>query len=93
MTQEHARTIVKQTPGGGTHTYFIYEELPKDKEILKTIKTVTQNNISIMRRTRTIYKEAKKNNDALISLVPSLEELIRGGTSSNMYVRNGWSGL
>ena len=93
MTQEHTRTIVKQTPGGGTHTYFIYEELPKDKEVLKTIKTVTQNNISIMRRTRTIYKEAKKNNDALISLVPSLEELIRGGSSSNMYVRNGWSGL
>ena len=89
MTQTHTSTITKQTSGGGTHTYFIY-----DKPIVQDIiKTTAEVDTDIMNKFDSLIGAVKKNNKIITRLVPSLEEIIRGNMSSNMYVRNGWSGL
>jgi hypothetical protein len=93
MTQEHINTIVRLTPAGGTHIYFVYDDMPTVQEAFKTIQAAAEINTNIMIRVKNLVSSAKKNTKLITSLVPSLEEAIRGGMSSNMYVRNGWSGI
>jgi len=92
----HVHEIETPTPGGGKHTRFIYE-YDQTVDQCNQLMTVLESNNRNIKKLDKAVKKVKSNNDLIVnlvpSLVPSLDEIIRGGMSSDIYVRNGWSGV
>ena len=88
----HVHQIETPTLGGGKHTRFIYE-YDQTVDQCNQLMTVLESNNRNINKIDKAVKKIKSNNDLIVNLVPSLDEIIRGGMSSDIYVRNGWSGL
>ena len=88
----HVHQIETPTLSGGKHTRFIYE-YDQTVDQCNQLMTVLESNNRNIKKIDKAVKKVKSNNDLIVNLVPSLDEIIRGGMSSNIYVRNGWSGL
>ena len=88
----HVHEIETPTPGGGKHTRFIYE-YDQTVDQCNQLMTVLESNNRNIKKLDKAVKKVKSNNDLIVNLVPSLDEIIRGGMSSDIYVRNGWSGV
>ena len=88
----HVHQIETPTLSGGKHTRFIYEYDQMVDQCNQLITILESNNRNIKKIDKAV-KKVKSNNDLIVNLVPSLDEIIRGGMSSDVYVRNGWSGL
>ena len=88
----HLHEIETPTPGGGKHTRFIYA-YDETVDQCNQLMTVLESNNRNIKKIDKAVKKVKSNNDLIVNLVPSLDEIIRGGMSSDIYVRNGWSGL
>ena len=92
----HVHEIETPTPGGGKHTRFIYE-YDQTVDQCNQLMTVLESNNREIKKINKAVKKVNSNNDLIVnlvpSLVPSLDEIIRGGMSSDIYVRNGWSGV
>ena len=88
----HVHEIETPTPGGGKHTRFIYAD-DQTVDQCNQLMTILESNNRNIKKIDKAVKKVKSNNDLIVNLVPSLDEIIRGGMSSDVYVRNGWSGL
>ena len=88
----HVHQIETPTLSGGKHTRFIYEYDQTVDQCNQLITILESNNRNIKKIDKAV-KKVKSNNDLIVNLVPSLDEIIRGGMSRDVYVRNGLSGL